>query len=76
VEALLLEKLTVLNESRNSTSFMDPRVQYAAHYSAHGKMSTHGPDDGGSKHFLNVGKILSDYTAQQPKRHPSSNYCT
>jgi hypothetical protein len=28
------------------------------------------PVDGGSKHFLNVGK-LPDYTAQQPRRQSS-----
>jgi hypothetical protein len=27
----------------------------------------HRPDNGGSKHLLNVGKILSDHTAQQPE---------
>jgi hypothetical protein len=35
----------------------------------------HRPDDGGeggSKHLWNVGKLLSDYTAQQPRRQPSS----
>jgi hypothetical protein len=30
------------------------------------------PDDGGSKHLLNVGKFLPDYTAQHPRRQPSS----
>jgi hypothetical protein len=29
-------------------------------------------DDGGSKHLWNVGKLLPDYTAQQPGRQPSS----
>jgi hypothetical protein len=29
-------------------------------------------DDGGSKHLWNVGKILPDYMAQQPRRQPSS----
>jgi hypothetical protein len=28
--------------------------------------------DGDSKHFLNVGKLLADYTAQHPRRQPSS----
>jgi hypothetical protein len=32
------------------------------------------PDDGGSKHLWNVGKLLPDYTAQQPRRQPSSRY--
>jgi hypothetical protein len=32
----------------------------------------HRRDDGGSKHLWNVGKLLSDYTAQQPRRRPSS----
>jgi hypothetical protein len=27
---------------------------------------THRPDDGGSKHLWNVGKLLPDYTAQHP----------
>jgi hypothetical protein len=30
------------------------------------------PDDGGSKHLWNVGKLLPDYTALQPRRQPSS----
>jgi hypothetical protein len=34
----------------------------------------HRPDDGGTKHLCDVGK-LSNYTAQQPKKQPSSiNY--
>jgi hypothetical protein len=33
---------------------------------------TRRPDDGGSKHLWNVGKLLPDYTAQQPRRQPSS----
>jgi hypothetical protein len=33
---------------------------------------THRPDDGGSKQLRNVGKLLPDYTAQQPRRQPSS----
>jgi hypothetical protein len=30
------------------------------------------PDDGGSKDLWNVGKLLPDYTALQPRRQPSS----
>jgi hypothetical protein len=30
------------------------------------------PDDGGSKDLWNVGKLLPDYTALQPRREPSS----
>jgi hypothetical protein len=30
------------------------------------------PDDGGRKYLRNVGKLLSDYTTQQPRRQPSS----
>jgi hypothetical protein len=30
------------------------------------------PDDGGSKHLWNIRKLPSDYTAQQPRRQPSS----
>jgi hypothetical protein len=30
------------------------------------------PDDGGSKDLRNVGKLLPDYTAQQPRRQTSS----
>jgi hypothetical protein len=30
------------------------------------------PDDEGSKHLWNVGKLLPDYTAQHPRRQPSS----
>jgi hypothetical protein len=33
---------------------------------------THRPDDGGSKHLRNVGKLLPDYMAEQPRRQPSS----
>jgi hypothetical protein len=33
-------------------------------------------DDGGRKYLLNVGKLLPDYTAQQPRRQPSSGYVT
>jgi hypothetical protein len=32
----------------------------------------HHPDDGGSKDLWNVGKLLPDYTAIQPRRQPSS----
>jgi hypothetical protein len=32
----------------------------------------HRPDDGGSKHLWNVGKLLPDYTVLQPRRQPSS----
>jgi hypothetical protein len=32
---------------------------------------THSPD-GGSMHLWNVGKLLRDYTAQHPRRQPSS----
>jgi hypothetical protein len=35
-------------------------------------LTTHRPDDGGSKYLWNVGKLLPDYTALQPRRHPSS----
>jgi hypothetical protein len=30
------------------------------------------PDDGGRKHLWNVGKLLPDYTTQQPTTQPSS----
>jgi hypothetical protein len=33
---------------------------------------THRPDDGGSKHPRNVGKLLSYYTVQQSRRQSSS----
>jgi hypothetical protein len=32
----------------------------------------HHPDDGGSKDLWNVGKLLPDYKALQPRRQPSS----
>jgi hypothetical protein len=32
---------------------------------------THRPDDGGSKDLWNVGELLPDYTALQPRRQPS-----
>jgi hypothetical protein len=31
------------------------------------------PDDGGSNHLWNVGKLLPDHMAQQPRRQPSSH---
>jgi hypothetical protein len=37
-----------------------------------GSLRHHRPDDGGSKHLWNVGKVLPDYTAQHSKRQPSS----
>jgi hypothetical protein len=37
-----------------------------------GPCCTHRPDDGGSKDFWNVGKLLPDYSALQPRRQPSS----
>jgi hypothetical protein len=35
------------------------------------------PDDGGRKHLWNVGKLVPDYTAQQPTIQPSlcSMFC-
>jgi hypothetical protein len=35
--------------------------------------SNHSPEDGGSKHFWNVGLILSDYTVQHATRQLSSH---
>jgi hypothetical protein len=32
---------------------------------------THRPDDGGSRHIWNDGELLTDCTAQQPRRQPS-----
>jgi hypothetical protein len=32
------------------------------------------PDDRGSKYLSNVGKLLPDYTALQPRRQPSYYY--
>jgi hypothetical protein len=34
---------------------------------------THRLDDGGIRHLWNVCKFIPDYTAQQPRRHPSSS---
>jgi hypothetical protein len=34
--------------------------------------SSRRPDDEGSKDLLNVGKLLPDYTAPQPRGQPSS----
>jgi hypothetical protein len=39
-------------------------------------MRTHRPGDGGSKDLWNVGKLLPDYPALQPRRQPSSNLYT
>jgi hypothetical protein len=35
---------------------------------------TYRPDDGGSKDLWNVGKLLLDHMALQPRRQPSSTY--
>jgi hypothetical protein len=32
------------------------------------------PDDGGSKHLRNIGKLLPDYMALQPRRHSFSSW--
>jgi hypothetical protein len=32
-------------------------------------------DNGGTKHLWNVGILLPDYTAQQPRRQQSYNKC-
>lgn len=32
---------------------------------------TYDPDDGGSKHVLNVGRLLPDYTVPHPKTQTS-----
>jgi hypothetical protein len=37
-----------------------------------GDEATQSSDDGGSKDLQNVGKLLPDYTALQPRRQPSS----
>jgi hypothetical protein len=44
-------------------------------WSSHGSEyeDDHRPDDGGSKDLWNVGKLLPDYTALQPRRQPSFN---
>jgi hypothetical protein len=34
----------------------------------------HRPDDGGSKDLWNIGKLLPNYTALQPRRQPSTKY--
>jgi hypothetical protein len=34
----------------------------------------HRPDVGGSKNVRNVGELPPDYTAQQPRRQPSSDH--
>jgi hypothetical protein len=38
----------------------------------HHHQGTHRPNDGGSKHLWNVGKLLLDYTEQEPRRLSSS----
>jgi hypothetical protein len=35
-------------------------------------VAIHRPGNGGSEHLSNVGKRLSDYMAQQPRRQPTS----
>jgi hypothetical protein len=37
----------------------------------HSKTVTHSPDDGGKENLWNAGKILPDYTTQQPRCQPS-----
>jgi hypothetical protein len=44
------------------------RTGYCLHYQG----DHNRPDDGGSKHLRNVGKILRDYTAQHTRRQPLS----
>jgi hypothetical protein len=34
----------------------------------------HRPEDGGSKHLCNAGKLLSDHMSQQPRRKSSSTF--
>jgi hypothetical protein len=41
-------------------------------WGSHGGDKDDRPDDGGSKDLWNVGKLLSDYTALQPRREQSS----
>jgi hypothetical protein len=36
------------------------------------RVCDHHPDDGVSKHLWNVSKFLPDFTAQEPRRQPSS----
>jgi hypothetical protein len=40
-----------------------------------GPCCLHRTDDGCSKDFWNVGKLLPDYTALQPRRLPSTGFC-
>jgi hypothetical protein len=43
----------------------------ASHY-----VSAISPDNGGSKHIRNFGKMQSDYMEQRPRREPSSLFLT
>jgi hypothetical protein len=40
-------------------------------WGSHGGEEDDRPDDGGSKHLWNVGKLTPDHTAQQPRRQLS-----
>jgi hypothetical protein len=59
---------------RYSGNFQDTKLSKGDHANTipqfhHRAMS---PDDGGSKHLLNVSQFLRDYTAQHPRRQSSS----
>jgi hypothetical protein len=71
---------------RSSSSPWKPQISLTWIYSHCRIWGSNGgdyPNDGGSKYLWNFGKLLPDYTAQQPRRQPSSyshssllgNYC-
>jgi hypothetical protein len=72
----LLTKLK-FQQRQNQRSTLDP-ILSQFHYEdgclpgCCAVMSTHRHDEGGSKYLWNVGELLPDYTAQQPRRQPSS----
>jgi hypothetical protein len=47
-------------------------IEVFQHFRGPCSLHHHHPDDGGSKDLRNVGKLLPDYTALQPRRQPSS----
>jgi hypothetical protein len=58
-------KMTVLGDIA-PCSLVEIEWRFRGAYCLH-----HQGNDGGSKHLSNVGKLLPDYTAQQPRRQPS-----
>jgi hypothetical protein len=71
-EAIQRNKLnTEVSGSHGGEYEDDCLLSCCAVYSSRSLPTFHRPDDGSSKHLWNVGKLLPDYTALQPRRQPS-----